>query len=80
MGSTPGDFSEHVFDSQCRVSDLCQLTQSIYSLHFQRSEEMEGIMEAIANHMDNHTKAVAICYYGKTGTTGEKWVQFCTAG
>jgi hypothetical protein len=79
MNSTLGGFSEHVFDSQCRVSDLRQLTQSIYSLHFQRCEEMEGIMEETANRMGNHTKAVAIRYYGKAGATREEWAQFCTA-
>jgi len=79
MNATLRGFSEQVFDSQPRVSDLRQLTQSIYSLHFQGVEEMEGIMEVAANHMANHSKNVSRNFYGRTNLSIEEWTQLCLA-
>ncbi|KAF9643912.1 hypothetical protein BDM02DRAFT_3191090 [Thelephora ganbajun] len=79
MNTILGDFSKHVFDSQPKVSDFRQLTQSIYSLHFQRSKDMEGLMEVTANRMGNHTKGVSTRYYGRSNLAIEEWSQLCLA-
>jgi hypothetical protein len=76
MNTILGDFSEGVFGSHPRVSDFRQLTQSIYSLHFCRREEMEEIMEATANKMGNHTKKVSKRYYGKNNWNIEEFDLF----
>lgn len=79
MNTILGEFSETVFDSRSRVPDLHQLTQSIYSLHFQGNQEKEGVMEAAANLMGNHTKGVAHRYYGQSNLPTEEWSRICFA-
>lgn len=79
MNSVSGSFSEDIFNSQLRVSDFRQLTQSIHSLHFQKNTEMEGIVVETANQMGNHSPGVAIRYYGKTNLTVQEWSQICYA-
>lgn len=65
MNDILGDFSKNIFGSCPRVADFRQLTQSIYSLHFCKREEMVDIMEATANKMGNHTKDVSKRYYNR---------------
>lgn len=69
MNNILGKFGEDIFNSNPRVADLRQLTQSVYSLHFCGRKEMEEIMEAAANKMGNHTKGVSKRWYGRDNWT-----------
>lgn len=68
MNSVLGVFSQSLFDSPFKVSDLHQITQAIYYQHFQKRREMDDIMEKAANTMGNHTKDVASHYYSSNYT------------